>query len=110
MSVCLRMHEQLRAVWRKRDKEHPFVWGMLLTGIGNEKKVIERWFTLLGHALFYCIHRDSPEYSGVFLTDAFNPAVSRVDEKTLTTFNAVDREVRAYLTSRAYTPAKYKSM
>ena len=89
----IRMHEQLRAVWKARDKDHPFVRGMLLTGAGNERKIFERWFTVVGHALFYCISRESPEYSGVFFTDIFNPVVAKVNDRTLGAFDEADKEV-----------------
>ena len=89
----IRMHEQLRAVWKARDKDHPLVRGMLLTGAGNERKVLERWFTVVGHALFYCSSRESPEFSGVFFTDIFNPVVAKVNGRTLGAFDASDKEV-----------------
>ena len=96
MAGFLRMHEQLRALWKGRDKaEHPFVRGLILTGGGNGLRVTERWFSVLGHALFYSINRDSPEYSGVFLADIFYPVISRVDEGTLNVFNATDKKVSA---------------
>ena len=93
----LRLHEQVRAVWKARDKEQPFVRGMLLNGAGNECRVLERWFTVIGHALFYCMSRQSPEYSGVFFTDIFNPVVARVDDRTMDTFKIDDKEVCAVL-------------
>ena len=109
----LRLYEQLRAVWRSKDKEQPFVRGYLLTRApssppGNgylrqnggkdfwrhstssaaEGEVAERWFTLLGHALFYCTSKDSQEYSGAMLTDIFSPVMARVDDQTMKTFGA----------------------
>ena len=84
-------------MWKARDKEQPFVCGMLLNGAGNECRVLERWFTVIGHALFYCMSRQSPEYSGVFFTDIFNPVVARVDDRTMDTFKIDDKEVCAVL-------------
>ena len=117
-SNFLRLYEQLRAVWKSKDKEQPFVRGYLLTSAGRtrssqlqngynnhhqqnggnasfwdrgaaaEAEVVERWFTLLGHALFYCTSRDSEEYSGALLTDIFSPVMARVDDKTMSAFGA----------------------
>ena len=87
-SGVVRLHEQLRAVWKARDKEEPIVRGHLLLGPANDRSVVERWFVLLGHSFFYTIQRDSPEYCGALLTDIFSPVVSRVDEKTLEDFNS----------------------
>ena len=93
----VRLHDQLRAVWKTRDKEEQLVRGLVLLGAGNERKVLERWFLLLGHAFFYTIHRGAPEYSGSFFTDIFSPVVSRVDGKILEQFNASDVQVRIYI-------------
>ena len=109
----LRLYEQLRAVWKTKDKEQPFVRGYLLTKqtpcpsetlrngflhqnggsdfwgpSATESEVVERWFTLLGHALFYCTRKDSQEYSGAMLTDIFSPVMARVDDRTMKTFGA----------------------
>ena len=112
-SNFLRLYEQLRAVWKSKDKEQPFVRGYLLTKApssppGNgylrqnggkdfwrhstssaaESEVAERWFTLLGHALFYCTSKESQEYGGAMLTDIFSPVMARVDDQTMKTFGA----------------------
>lgn len=100
----VRMYEQLRAVWKTRDKEQPFVKGLLLTRTvsltsnenGNHQKrstnVAEQWFTLLGHSLFYSSYKDCPEYSGALLTDIFSPVIARVDQKILDAFDVQDSE------------------
>lgn len=121
----VRFYEQLRAVWKSRDKEQPFVRGYLLTkgrpsppplplngynnsprhqnGGGREldggesafwgpPEVVERWFTLLGHALFYCTSKESAEYNGAMLTDIFSPVMARVDSKTLNSFGALETQ------------------
>ena len=120
----VRFYEQLRAVWRSRDKEQPFVRGYLLTRTrpppplngynnrspghqngGNElesalwgpAEVVERWFTLLGHALFYCTSKESAEYNGAMLTDIFSPVMARVDDKTLNAFGALETQQVRYL-------------
>lgn len=90
-SGVVRLHEQLRAVWKSRDNEEPAVRGYLLLGSGNEKSVAERWFVLLGHSFFYTIHRDSPEYSGALLADIFSPVTTRVDETTLEKINSISK-------------------
>lgn len=87
-SGVVRLHDQLRAVWKSRDNEEPVVRGYLLLGSGNEKSVAERWFVLVGHSFFYTIHRGSPEYSGALLADIFSPVATRVDEKTLEKFTS----------------------
>ena len=90
-------HDQLRAVWKVRDKDNPFVRGLLRIGGGgsdNKITVIERWLTLLGHAFFCCDARDAADYSGVLLTDVFSPVISRVDERTLTAFSTTDQDVQ----------------
>ena len=115
-SNFLRLYEQLRVVWKSKDKEQPFVRGYILAGRtrssngynnhhqngGNasfwdrgaaaEAEIVERWFTLLGHALFYCTSRDSEEYSGAMLTDIFSPVMARVDDKTMSTFGAPEAQ------------------
>lgn len=119
-SNFVRFYEQLRAVWRSRDKEQPFVRGYLLTrtrpppplnGYNNHSpghqnggkelsesafwgppEVVERWFTLLGHALFYCTSKESVEYNGAMLTDIFSPVMARVDDKTLNAFGALETQ------------------
>jgi hypothetical protein len=84
----LRLHEQLRAVWKSRAKDEPFVRGYLLNRAGNETSApAERWFVLLGHSFFYTIRRDSPEYSGALLADIFSSVTTRMDRKTLEKFN-----------------------
>lgn len=118
-NISVRFYEQLRAVWKSRDREQPFVRGYLLTrtrppsslngyyhthtahqnGCSDvdstlrvRTEVVERWFTLLGHALFYCTSRESAEYNGAMLTDIFSPVMARVDEKTLTGFGAPEAQ------------------
>lgn len=88
-SGVVRLHDQLRAVWKSRDNGEPIVRGYLLLGSGNEKGPAERWFVLLGHSFFYTIHRDSPEHSGALLADIFSPVATRVDEETLEKFNSI---------------------
>lgn len=90
MAGFLRMHEQLRSLWKARDKDQPYVHGLILTRVGNERKMTERWFTLVGHALFYCISKETPEFSGAFLTDIFSPVISMVDARTLGAFGVKD--------------------
>ena len=99
-----------------RDREQPFIRGYLLTrtrppngynhapqegqngGNGIESTfwgttdVVERWFTLLGHALFYCTSKESAEYGGAMLTDIFSPVMARVDERTLHAFGASETQ------------------
>ena len=90
-----RMYEQLRALWLSRDQDHPFVKGILLTrdvlngsNVSNScNQLTERWFTLLGHSLFYCKSSASAEFSGALLTDLFSPVIARVDEKTVGAFD-----------------------
>lgn len=92
------MHEQLEALWNSRDKDQPFVSGRLLTrsspnnpvcSLQGESNLLltEKWFTLIGHALFFCKCKDSSDYSGVYLTDLFAPAVARVNQKVLDEFD-----------------------
>ena len=113
----VRLYEQLRAVWKSKDREQPFVRGYLLTrtrppngynhappgghqnggkdidsGIWETADVVERWFTLLGHALFYCTSKESAEYGGAMLTDIFSPVMARVDERTLNAFGAPETQ------------------
>lgn len=90
-------HDQLRAVWKARDKDNPFVRGLLrVNGNGSDNRitVTERWFTLLGHAFFCCVSRDATDYNGMLLTDVFSPVITRVDEKTLKAFSTTDRDMR----------------
>ncbi len=89
------MHKQLQSLWRARDKDQPFVRGLLLTREGNERKIIEGWFTLLGHVLFSCSSQGTPEFSGAFLADIFSPVISLVDEATLKVFETTSHEVEA---------------
>ena len=137
-STFLRLYEQLRAVWKNKDKEQPFVRGYLLTkprpsslsppppplsqqhtqtlrngylhqnggnrefwspGAGGRPaeegesgEVVERWFMLLGHVLFYCTSKDSQEYAGAMLTDIFSPVMARVDDQTLESFGAPETQ------------------
>ena len=97
----VRMYEQLRAVWQTKDKEQPFVKGFLksrngLCSLNGELPaggaIVERWFTLLGHSLFYCTHKESLEYSGALLTDLFSPVIARVDEVTHESFHATSTQ------------------
>lgn len=101
MSVKSNMYEQLRAVWRTKSKGQPFVRGFLKINnssshplnetLSSEEAVadvLDRWFTVLGHCLFYCMHRDSEDFSGALLTHLFSPIIARVDEKTQESFQA----------------------
>ena len=98
------MIEQLRALWGSRDKEQAFVRGLLLTrsALNNHENGLsvddagkstnknsqlgERWFTLIGHTLFFCKHMESAEYSGALLTDIFSPVIARVSKNVLEDF------------------------
>ena len=89
---ALRLHDQLRAVWKRRGADAPSARGYLLLpphtvaagtiseggGGGKEKteEVAERWFVLVGHCFFYTIHRESPEFSGALLADIFGPVTN----------------------------------
>ena len=94
------MHEQLEALWSARDGDQPFVKGILLTNSKpgrledstQRKQLVEKWFVLLGHSLFYCKQRESPEYSGAYLTDVFSPVVARVGQKVLDGFALPEAE------------------
>lgn len=112
MPQITRMHEQLKALWKTRDDQQPFVKGVLLTRNkskdsdgaaegSNEgcSELLERWFTLLGHVLFFCKSRDSPEYSGALLTDLFSPVLARVDEKTFSSFGLPEADQVSYMAS-----------
>ena len=97
------MHEQLRVLWKSRDKEQSFVRGRLLaknalnTNCSETNLLTEKWFTLIGHSLFFCMYKDSPDYSDVYLTDLFGPAVTRVDQKILDAFDIPeDQQVRTF--------------
>lgn len=91
------MLEQLRALWNSRERENPLVKGILLTR-GSESEdldpccndsnaqISERWFALVGHALFSCKNSESADYNGVFLTDVFSPVIARVSQKILDAF------------------------
>ena len=84
----LRLHEQLRAVWKSRDKTEPIVRGYLLRGSDDAENksdaaTAERWFVLLGHFFFYTVHRDSPEYSGALLVNVFRSVTLSEDGETL---------------------------
>ncbi len=93
------MHEQLQALWNSRDREQPCVSGRLLTrsssdnnrvdNCGNDSNILitEKWFSLVGHVLFFCKSEGSTEYCGVYLTDLFAPALARVDQKVLDEFD-----------------------
>lgn len=84
------MLEQLRALWNSRERENPLVKGIVLTRSNSEDpcnaQIAERWFALVGHALFSCKQSESPDYSGVFLTDIFSPVIARVSQKILDAF------------------------
>ena len=90
------MLQQLEALWTTRDKDQPFVKGILLAnpdgGTVSQRNPEERWFILLGHSLFYCKTWGSQEYSGVFLTDVFSPVIARVNQKVLDTFELPETE------------------
>ena len=93
--MSLRMYEQLRAMWQSGDKEQLFVRGYLKSRRGcingasePGPAVIERWFTLLGHSLFYCTQKEAAEFSGVLLTDVFSPVFARVDSVKFDSFHA----------------------
>ena len=58
----------------------------------ESEEVVERWFTLLGHVLFYCTSKDSQEYAGAMLTDIFSPVMARVDDRTLQSFGAPETQ------------------
>ena len=82
---ALRLHDQLRAVWKRRGADAPSARGYLLlpphtttASEGGEKteEVAERWFVLVGHCFFYTIHRESPEFSGALLADIFGPVTN----------------------------------
>ena len=95
-SGVVRMHDQLRTLWKTRDKDVPLVLGLFVPGSKTEEaeeRVVERWFVLLGHVFFYTLHQNSAEYSGAFLADIFSPVVSRVDSKTLDHFNCQEIQV-----------------
>lgn len=92
------MHEQLRVLWKSRDKELSFVSGRLLaknalnTNCSQPNLLTKKWFTLVGHSLFFCTYKDSPDYSDVYLTDLFGPAIARVDQKILDTFDIPEEQ------------------
>lgn len=98
----MKMLEQVEALWNSRDKEQPFVKGILLTKAGEDScnqrtQLVEKWFVLLGHSLFYCKDKGSAEYSGIFLTDLFNPVIARVNQKLLDTFQLPEDEQVSYI-------------
>ncbi len=106
------MIEQLKALWGSRDKEQAFVRGILLTrsapshhenglvvddqrqeedaseksSCKNAAQLGERWFTLIGHSLFFCKQKESSEYNGALLTDIFSPVIARVSKAVLDEF------------------------
>jgi hypothetical protein len=93
--VCIssveKMREQLEAVWNSKSGDQPTVKGFLLTNldcsaVAPRNEFVEKWFVLVGHSLFYCKSSDSQEYSGVFLTDVFNPVIAGVSQKVLDAF------------------------
>lgn len=99
------MHEQFKALWKSRDKEQSLVIGRLLTKNAlntncsiDESNILltEKWFTLVGHSLFFCKYEDSPDYSGVYLTDLFGPAIARVDQKILDAFDIPEDQQVSY--------------
>ena len=89
-----KMRDQLDALWDSRGKDQLAVKGVLLDGstVTPRNELVEKWFVLVGHSLFYCKSRDSQEYSGVFLTDLFNPVVARVNQKVLDAFQLPESE------------------
>lgn len=91
------MLEQLQALWNARDKDQPFVKGFLLakpdsSTVSQRNQLVEKWFVLLGHSLFYCKDKECQEYGGVFLTDVFNPVIARVNQKVLDAFQLPEAE------------------
>lgn len=103
----MKMLEQVEALWNSRDKEQPFVKGILLTkpagvedSCNQRTQLVEKWFVLLGHSLFYCKDKGSAEYSGIFLTDLFNPVIARVNQKLLDTFQLPEDEQVSILKNR----------
>lgn len=105
------VQEQLRALWNSRDKDQPFVKGLLLTktpaGINGlddcktsnlqqqqqqQEQPSEKWFTLIEHSLFYCKHSECPDYSGALLTDIFCPVVARVSQSVVEAFELPEEE------------------
>lgn len=91
MAVGIRTHDQLRAVWKARDKDLQPVRGYVAFGAADPQRrtVQERWFFVSGHQLFYTASRESAEYSGVYLADVFCPVITQVTEATLMEFCAV---------------------
>lgn len=96
-----RMYDQLRALWSSKSLEQPFVKGILLSANTSNhyenseipcSRLSERWFTLLGHSLFYSKYKDCPEFSGALLTDLFSPVIARVDLKTLQSFHLAEAQ------------------
>lgn len=96
MSGEIRLHEQLRTVWKSRVKDEAIVRGYLLHAghsvakpedkqqmDGDVAAAAERWFVLIGHCFFYTIHRDSPQFSGALLTDVFGQVTPCTEDKTL---------------------------
>lgn len=86
----VRLHDQLRAVWKRRSDGagDRAVRGLLRNGGGGERtaEVAERWFFLLGHSFFYTIRRDSPEFSGALLADIFGTVTACEDGNLLEDF------------------------
>ena len=105
------MHEQLRALWSSRDRDQGSVRGLLLAKslpsnhlvsqqdvndssssccndllLPRAAQLSERWFTLVGHSLFYCKQRECSEFSGALLTDIFSPVIARVSQKVMDAF------------------------
>eukprot|EP00731_Ephydatia_muelleri_P015537 Em0008g1257a len=96
MATVARTHDQLRAVWKARDKELQPVRGYVLFGSDPQMRTVqERWFFVSGHQLFYTASRESPEYSGVYLADVFSPVITQVTETTLIEFCAVGEKAYA---------------
>ena len=90
----IRTHDQLRAVWKARDRDVQPVRGYVSFGSDPEKRTVqERWFFVTGHELFYTVSRESSEHSGVYLADVFCPVITQVTEVTLKEFCAVGDKV-----------------
>lgn len=95
MAAVVRTHDQLRAVWKARDRELQPVRGYVSFGSDPQVRTVqERWFLVSGHQLFYTTSRESPEYSGVYFAEVFSPVITQVTETTLLEFRALGEKVR----------------
>lgn len=124
------VQEQLRALWNSRDKDQPFVKGLLLTRIPSinhcldvdcnssnqqqqqqQQQPSEKWFTLIEHSLFYCKHDECPDYSGALLTDIFCPVVARVSQAVVEAFELPEAEQvsKSLATTDSYSPSFFRS-